>query len=53
MNINFWNMAVKIVGSDIPVQYEFIYAFVCMLLIIVCIIVLFSPIILFIKMGER
>ncbi len=46
-------MAVEIVGSDIPRQYEFIYAFVCLLLIIVCIIVLFSPIILFIKLGSK
>ncbi len=53
MNLDFYQMAVHIVGTNVPLQYEFIYAIVCLLLIFICIITLISPIILFIKFGSK
>lgn len=46
LNLNLWTVAGYIVGSDLPPQYEFIQAFVCVFLIIIFMSVILSPFII-------
>ena len=43
LNLNLWTIAGYIVGSDLPPQYEFIQAFVCVFLICIFMCVILSP----------
>lgn len=45
-SLNLWTMAGQIVGSDIPPQYEFIQAFICMFLVLIFLCVILSPFII-------
>lgn len=47
--MSYYDMSVKIVGTGLPAQYEFIYAFVAMLLIGMTIFIYVSPMVVFYK----
>lgn len=53
LNLNLWTMAGNILGSDLPPQYEFIQAFVCIFLVCVFMAVILSPFIILKAVCDR
>lgn len=52
-NLNLWTIAGYIVGSDLPPQYEFIQAFVCIFLVCIFMCVVLSPFIILKILGNK
>lgn len=52
MNLDLYQMAVKIIGTTLPPQYEFIYAFVTIALFLILVFILVSPCVLFLRLFD-
>lgn len=49
LNLNLWTIAGNIVGSDLPSEYEFIQAFLVVLLVCLFIFIIVSPLLILYK----
>ena len=53
LNLNLWTIAGYICGSDLPPQYEFIQAFVCVFLLVIFMCVILSPFLILKLFGDK